>query len=107
MRTRVISAIVMITAVYFVLMHLPWYAFAGVVLLLGWISLHEYQSMLDANRSWSHKLYLMLFMTPFLLAPASDIIGFSWNVNTWLFVTFFAVCFLHLRNPVPLEKSTY
>lgn len=107
MQTRILSAIVMVMAVYGILLHLSWYALAIMIILLGWIALHEYQNMAQSDRPWSHKIYLMALMTPFIIAPTSSELAWAWNPSAWLFVTFIGICFLHLRSPVPLEKSAY
>ena len=105
MRTRIISALIMITAIYFILLHLPWYALAATTVILGYISLHEYQTMAQADRTWGQKLYLMLCLTPFLLVPIMQQMNYTLSMSTWVFLVFIGICFLHLRHPLPLEKS--
>jgi len=106
--TRIISGVVMGAGAFWVLVYAPWWAFAALVGLMGWVGCDEHLRMARpgvgvGGRAALGALTALLALTPVLArvtgAPSGALGGGLWAL------AFVGVALAHLARPLPLEGS--
>ncbi len=105
MLTRIISGLVMGVGVFGVLFYAPWWAFAALVGVMGWIGCDEHLRMARPGVGVAGRAALGALTALLATAPALAHWGAPLTADALWALAFFAVALAHLARPLPLEGS--